>query len=130
MAHKVRAETYNLMLAKAKRGMKFEKEKNNTWVLRPANEISVGSKLEKEGQTAVQLLKDVAEKHKGTPWGLLAERELRNPIGWKWTEDYTDLDPPPPRNNNPPPNNNPPMPRDDQARMLAPPPPKRPVPKL
>lgn len=130
MSHKVRAETYNLMLAKAKRGMKFEKEKNNTWVLRPANEISVGSKLEKEGQTAVQLLKDVAEKHKGTPWGLLAERELRNPIGWKWTEEYTDLNPPPPRNNNPPPNNNPPMPRDDQARMLAPPPPKRPVPKL
>ncbi|MFO0939192.1 MAG: vWA domain-containing protein [Pirellulales bacterium] len=130
LAHKVRAESYNLMLAKAKRGLKFEKEKNNTWVLRPSNEISVGSKLEKEGQYAVNLLKEVAQKHKGTPWGLLAEIELRNPIGWKWTEDYTDLNPPPPRRNNPPPNNPPPMPRDDQARMLAPPPPKRPVPKL
>ncbi len=131
LAHKVRAESYNLMLAKAKRGLKFEKEKNNTWVLRPANEISVGSKLEKEGQYAMSLLKEVAQKHKGTPWGLLAEIELRNPIGWKWIEEYTDLNPPPrPRNNPPPVNNAMPMPRDDQARMLAPPPPKRPIPKL
>jgi hypothetical protein len=37
LAQKVRTETYNAMLAKAKLGMKFEDEKNNTWVLEPAN---------------------------------------------------------------------------------------------
>ncbi len=130
LAHKVRAEGYNLMLAKAKRGMKFEDPKNNTWILRADNEISVGSKLEKEGKIAVELLTEVADRHKGTPWGLLASRELANPVGWKWVEEFTDFNPPPRpgANNN---NNNPPPPaQNDQKRMLAPPPPKRPIPKL
>ncbi|MEZ6134952.1 MAG: hypothetical protein R3C53_08595 [Pirellulaceae bacterium] len=118
LAHKVRTETYNLMLAKAKRGMNFDKEKNNTWVLKPDAEISVGSRLEKEGQRALELLNEVADKHQGTPWGLLAARELRNPIGWKWIEEYTDLNPPPQRNNTPNNNPTPPPPHDDQARML------------
>jgi hypothetical protein len=131
LAHKVRTETYNLMLAKLKRGMNFEKEKNNTWVLKPSAEISIGSRLEQEGARAVELLTQVAEKHKDTPWGLLAATELRNPVGWKWVEEYTDLNPPPARNNAPANNNPTPRPpQDDQARMLKPPPPKRPVPKL
>ncbi len=33
LAQKVRTETYNAMLAKAKRGMPFKDKKNNTWVL-------------------------------------------------------------------------------------------------
>lgn len=49
LAHKVRTEGYNAMLAKAKRGMNFEKPASNTWVLNPDAEISVGSRLEKEG---------------------------------------------------------------------------------
>lgn len=131
LAHKVRAEGYNAMLAKAKRGLKLENEKSNTWELKPDTEISVGSKLEKEGAMAVELLTKVAEQHKGTPWGLLASRELQVPVGWKWVEDFTDLNPPP-RNNNPAPNNNnvPAPGKDDEAKMLKPPPPKRPIPKL
>lgn len=130
LTHKVRAEAYNAMLAKAKRGMNFEDEKNNTWVLKPSEEITVGSKLSKEGQHGVDLLRRVAEEHRGTPWGLLASRELQRPVGWEWVEEYTDLNPPP-QNNRPNNNNNPPpMPRDDQAQMLQKPPPKRPVPKL
>ena len=131
LAHKVRAEGYNAMLAKAKRGMVFNDPKNNTWQLTPDNEISVGSKLEKEGAEAVKLLTEVADHHKGTPWGLLANRELKNPIGWKWVEEYTDLNPPARMNNQPAANNNVVTPaQDDKARMLKPPPPKRPIPKL
>ena len=128
LAHKVRAEGYNAMLAKAKRGMNFEKPESNTWVLQPDAEISVGSRLEKEGAQAVELLESVAKQHQGTPWGLLAKKELDNPIGWKWVEDTTDLNPP--AANNRPNNNNVTLPRDDQARMLKPPPPRRPLPKL
>ena len=111
--------------------MPFEDSKNNTWILVPDSAISVGSKLEKEGATAVKLLKEVAERHRGTPWGLLASRELQNPVGWKWVEEFTDLNPPPrqmARNNvaNPTPT----AAQDDKARMLKPPPPKRPLPKL
>lgn len=130
LAHQVRAEAYNAMLAKAKRGMSFKNEKNNTWELKPANKISVGSRLEKDGMRAVELLKNVAEQHKGTPWGLLATREMRRPVGWVWAESYTNLNPPA-RNNRPNNNNNTPRPgRDDQANMLKKPAPKRPIPKL
>lgn len=131
LAHKVRTEGYNAMLAKAKRGMKFEKEKSNTWVLTPDAEISVGSKAEKEAQQARDMLETVVKNHPRTPWALLASRELKQPLGWKWVEEYTDLTPPAAMRNNPNNNNNiPPPPQDDQAAMLAKPPPKRPVPKL
>lgn len=131
LAHKVRTEGYNAMLAKAKRGMKFEKEKSNTWVLTPDAEISVGSKAEKEAQQARDMLESVVKNHPRTPWALLASRELKQPLGWKWVEEYTDLTPPAAMRNNPNNNNNiPPPPQDDQAAMLAKPPPKRPVPKL
>ncbi|MEM7477221.1 MAG: vWA domain-containing protein [Planctomycetota bacterium] len=132
LVNKVRAETYNLMLAKAKRGMKFEKEKSNTWRLEPSEEVSVGSKVAKDGKLGTELLQQVAKDHAGTPWGLLASRELQKPVGWKWVEDFTDLSPPARNmggnNNN---NDNPPPPgRDEQARMLKKPPPKRKIPKL
>ncbi len=128
LAQKVRTETYNAMLAKAKRGMPFEQEKNNTWVLEPSDEISVGSKWQREAETATELLKTVAADHDGTPWGLLAMRELKVPIGWKWKEEFTDLDPP--ARNRPGNNNNPPRPAaNDKKRMLKKAP-QRPVPKL
>ena len=130
LAQKVRTETYNAMLAKAKRGMSFKDQKNNTWLLAPSEEISVGSKWKNEAETATELLQAVANEHKGTPWALLAKQELSVPIGWKWEESFTDLAPPAarnPGNNN---NNNVPRPaQDDKARMLKKVP-KRPVPKL
>ncbi len=127
LAQKVRTETYNAMLAKAKRGMKFEKEKNNTWILQPSDEISVGSKWQREAETAKMLLESVVKDHDGTPWSLLAKQELEVPLGWTWVEDFTDMSPRPnrPGNNN----NNPPPPSDDKKRMLNKAP-KRPVPKL
>lgn len=61
-------------------------------------------------------LQRVVDDHPGTPWAMLAERELAVPLGWKWRESYTDLSP---RRNggggggNPPPN-------DDELNMLGP----------
>jgi hypothetical protein len=118
LAHKVRAETYNAILAKAKLGMPFKDEKNNTWVLAADEEISVGSKLEREADEAKKLLVSVVENHPGTPWAVLAAEELKIPIGWKWTEEFTDLAPPSEGggngNNNPPP-----PPQDDRVRMIG-----------
>jgi hypothetical protein len=132
LAAKIRAESYNAMLAKAKRGMTFSKPESNTWNLRPSDKVTVDSKLEKEAKLAKELLQSVVEKHSGTPWGILAGRELDNPISWEWVESTTDLNPPA-RNNNrnpPPPPNTPPMPEDDKAKMLKPPPPKRAIKKV
>ena len=130
MAASVRAEGYNAMLALAKRGLNFSNEKNNTWLLRHDDEVSTGSQLAKAAKEAEGYLQRVVDEHPGTPWALLASRELKTPLGWKWTEEFTDLSPPPNRtvaNNN---NNRPRPASDDQKKMLKKPPPKRPVPKL
>jgi len=110
IAAKLRAETYNGMLALVKTQKKFspaegDKPQNNTWVLRPANATETGSQHRKLLDKATMYLERVVDKHPGTPWAMLAERELATPIGWEWAEDYTE--PPQPRemqqNNN---NNN------------------------
>ncbi len=107
LAAKIRAESYNAMLAQAKTKLKFKDEKNNTWILRPADQISTGSQAEKLAARAKSYLQRVVDEHADTPWGLLASRELQTPIGWQWTETFTQPPQPPPRrpasNNN---NNN------------------------
>ncbi|TWT94259.1 hypothetical protein Pla100_38690 [Neorhodopirellula pilleata] len=127
LAQKVRTETYNAVLAEAKRGMPFKEKKSNTWVLEPSDEITVGSKWQREADKAREFLDGVVQQHPGTPWALLAKRELEVPIGWKWTETFTDLNPP--QNGNGGGNNNNNVPKDDQKRMLDRAP-KRPIPKL
>ena len=126
LAVKVRTESYNAMLAKAKRGLRFEDEKNNTWVLDPADEISVGSQLESNAEKARELLERVVKDHPGTPWALLASRELEQPLGWKWTETFTDLAP----RRAPNAGGNAPAPSDDVGRTVPRRAELRPVPKL
>lgn len=89
LAVQVRAEGYNLMLAAAKRGMEFDNPRNDTWVIRPADEISTGSVLAKRAKKATEYLTRVTREHGGTPWALLASRELATPLGWRWDERYT-----------------------------------------
>ncbi len=126
MAVKVRTEAYNAMLAQAKTGLKFKNEKNNTWVLKPANNITVGSQLEKMANKARAYLEGVVKDHDGTPWAMLAKRELENPVGWEWTEEFTDTTP----RREGMGNGNAPAPANDAAMMLKKGPPTRPVPKL
>ncbi|MCP4777875.1 MAG: VWA domain-containing protein, partial [Planctomycetaceae bacterium] len=132
IAAKVRASSYNAMLALIKTKLKFDPPKdkktpqNNTWVLVPADIVETGSQDTKLLQKANNYLNRVIEEHPGTPWALLAQRELETPIGWKWEQDYTA--PPQPREAGP--NNNNAEPRIPQPRMNAVPKTKRPPPKL
>ena len=129
LAVKVRAESYNAMLAMAKTNLRFENEKNNTWRLVPAADVTTGSQAESLAGKAKLYLARVVEKHPGTPWALLAKKELASPIGWKWQESFTPPPQPPPEmqaNNN----NVVRPPQAEQAQMLPPPKPKRPAPKL
>ncbi len=125
MAAKSRTEAYNAMLAAAKRGLKFKDEKNNTWIIEPADEISVGSQLEKTGAKAREYLQRVVTDHPDTPWAYLAQKELDNPIGWRWNEEFTPPPPPPGAGAG----NGNPAPANDALRMLDRKP-KRGVPKL
>ncbi|MEQ8849780.1 vWA domain-containing protein [Botrimarina sp.] len=91
LATKVRAEGYNTMLALAKQGMEFTSERKDTWVLAPSDEILTGSRAEAEAGEARAYLERVAAEHKGTPWALLAERELDRPLGWEWRDEFRNL---------------------------------------
>ena len=91
LAIKVRTEAYNAMLAKARQGMKFKNPHNDTWELEAADEITVGSVLEKQARQAKEYLMRVAREHKGTPWGLMAQNELDEKFGWRWRETFTNV---------------------------------------
>lgn len=93
LASLVRVQAYNARLAEAKRGMPFKDGDSNTWVLVPSDDISVDSRLAGMAAKAKEYLQGVINYHPGTPWELLAKRELELPLGWNWTEEYTDLAP-------------------------------------
>ena len=106
MAMKVRTAAYNRMLAQAKGGMLFKREDSDTWELVPDEDISqVGSQLEKLAEQAVVYLERVVREHPGTPWAMVAQEELRIPLGYVWRETRTGVNDPPPGagngNNNP-----------------------------
>jgi hypothetical protein len=124
LAAKVRTDAYNQMLAQAKLGMKFQDEKSDTWQLEPSDEVTVGSQTEKLAKQASELLERVVHDHAGTPWAQLAATELRTPLGYRWTEQFTGVNTPQMADagNN---NNVPAPPTDDQKRKLGPPKPKR-----
>ena len=95
LSAKIRAETYNMMLAMVKTSMKFEPSKdkdtpkNNTWLLRPADTVTTGSRSEKLANKAKTYLQRVVDRHPETPWAMIAQRELDIPIGWQWQQTYT-----------------------------------------
>lgn len=94
IAARVRAASYNQMLAIAKTKLKFDPPKNeqtpqnNTWVLKPADSIETGSQQAKLAAKAKNYLQRVVDSHPNTPWSMLAKRELQTPIGWKWNQTY------------------------------------------
>jgi hypothetical protein len=86
----------------------------------------VGSALQKVADRAKMYLERVVKDHEGTPWAMLAAAELKDPLGWKWEESFTDTSP----RREGAGNGNAPAPANDQKMMLQKPPAKRPPPKL
>lgn len=110
---RVRAHGFNSVLAEMKTNPKsFQNSRNNHWVIEPAEEISSGVQLKKMGAKGTELLQKVVREHPGTPWELIAQRELSRPLGWKWQETYIEIPKPPDPGNAPPrPPQKPPAPR-------------------
>jgi hypothetical protein len=128
LAIKVRTDSYNIMLAQAKAGMKFKDPKNDTWKLTPDDDISeVGSQTEKLAKQARGFLKRAVDEHPGTPWAQMAAAELRNPLGYRWEESHTGVNAARKEGGGGGGGNNP---GDDTRRKIAPPKPKRPLKNL
>jgi hypothetical protein len=100
LAMKLRCYEYNAACARMQKDpLKFTSPKSNAWRLAPTDQLSSGgTKAEAVAAEAKALLKRVVTDHPGTPWALLAQRELKDPFGFKWVE--TTAPPNAKRNNN------------------------------
>ncbi len=97
LAMKVRCYEYNWACARLKKDPpKFSNPKYNAWRLVPDEAIQYSEKAEAASREAHALLDRVIREHPMTPWALLAQRELKDPFGFKWVETYV---PPRLRNN-------------------------------
>ena len=89
LAMRVRAYGYNVVLAQMKSQPKtFEKKDSNLWRLTPDRDITAGGAVKRLHKKSLQYLNRVVDDHAGTPWALLAERELSAPMGWGWVEGH------------------------------------------
>ncbi|MDG3007778.1 vWA domain-containing protein [Paludisphaera mucosa] len=100
LAMKVRCVEYNWACALlVKDPPRFQDPKSNAWRLVPDAEIRFSEKAALAAKEAEALLRKVVADHPETPWALLAERELKNPLGFRWVEAY--VPPPRPRDDDP-----------------------------
>jgi hypothetical protein len=98
LAMKVRCYEYNWACARMKKDPpKFTKPRSNAWRLVPDTEIQYSKNAAAAAREAEALLRRVVQDHPATPWALLAQRELKDPLGFKWAETYV---PPIRRNDN------------------------------
>ncbi len=89
LAMKVRCYEYNYACARMKKDPpKFSSPKFNAWQLVPDDKIHYSEKAVVAAKDAQALLHRVIEDHPTTPWALLAEREVKDPLGFKWVETY------------------------------------------
>jgi hypothetical protein len=125
LANKVRCNEYNWATAqmkvtpKAPEGKTEDNKPNNAWRLVPDEKISFGmkdqpdkaeaktnvkksdpkatAKAKEDAEKATEYLQRVVKEHSGTPWALMAARELEIPMGFRWESMY--IEPPQPNSN-------------------------------
>jgi len=125
LSTKCRIESYNVILAEAKTGLKKKDPKSNIWLLLPSSDFILNnSVLKKSYESSQRYLRFVVDNYPNTPWALIAQAELDTPMGYKWTEEY---EPPPKMGNGGGGNNNP---SDDKAKPKLIPKPQRKVDKI
>ena len=93
LATKARLDCWNEVLAAAKEGLKAEDPKTNIWAIEPSTDLKrLNSRTKQVAERAIKTLRDVVDRHPGTPWAAVASAELAVPVAYKWREMY---EPPP-----------------------------------
>ncbi len=93
LALRARYYGYNNMLAAMRTSPKpFVQPDTNEWVLRPSDQVDALD-VKKIAEKAEKYLQRVIDEHSGTPWALLAEREIRMNMGWSWVESARPVPP-------------------------------------
>jgi hypothetical protein len=87
LAMKVRCNEYNWACARMKKDApRFRDSKSNAWRLVPDPEVRYNDHAAAAAAEARSLLERVVSDHPATPWALLAQRELRDALGFRWVE--------------------------------------------
>ena len=133
LAQKVRCMEYNFALAAMKTNLSNSDvaTKSNRWRIRPDSRVNYAANYRRIASLSEELLKRVVSEAPGTPWAVLAQRELKDGFGIRIEERF--VPPPPP----PKPGTNKPAPKKkrvlfaQEAKKKTPtkpaPPPKPPV---
>lgn len=96
LAQRLRCYEYNSALAQLKLlGAQDIATKSNHWIFRPDPNINYAAGMKKTKDLAETLLKRCINEAPGTPWAILAARELQYPFGIKVIEQYEKPLPPP-----------------------------------
>ena len=100
LAQKIRAFEYNSALAQLKTGYAEAdiQTKVNHFLFRPSRELTYAPSLRKQVGVAEAHLQRVISEAPGTPWAVMAARELRDGFGIKLIERFILPAPPAPKN--------------------------------
>jgi hypothetical protein len=104
LAQKVRAVEYNTALAELKTKYTEADVQNrvNHVILRPDRQVHYAVTLAKHARTAEEHLQRVIAEAPGTPWAILAGRELKDGFGIRVVERFVPPPPPPSQSANQP----------------------------
>ena len=102
LAQKIRAFEYNSALAQLKTGYAEADIQNkvNHFIFRPSKELTYAPSLKKQVGIAEAHLQRVLDEAPGTPWAVMASRELRDGFGIKLIERFIPPAPPVTKNEN------------------------------
>lgn len=128
LAQKVRAMEYNSALAYLKGNYTDGDIANrvNRVTLRPDRNVNHAGGMQKVARKAEEHLQRVVQDAPGTPWAVLASRELQDGFGIRVVEQFVPPPPPPPAGTPTPPR---PRPRFLPEPQTPSPPPRPPVPQ-
>ena len=96
LAQQVRCLEYNYACAWLKGNLTEQdiNTKSNRWIFKPSEKINYATSMKKNAKLASKLLTQVIEEAPGTPWAVLAARELKHPFGMMVEHRF--IPPPPP----------------------------------
>lgn len=97
LAQKVRSMEYNFAFAAMKTNLSNSDvaTKSNHWIVRPDSKINYAGNFRRVAEKSRTLLELVVDEAPGTPWAVLAQRELKDGFGIKIEQRF--IPPPPPR---------------------------------
>jgi len=96
LAHKVRCYEYNFACAHLKNTLstKDVETKVNHFIFRPDKQLNFAPQAKRSFNRSREYLQRILDEAPGTPWALLAAREMKDPLGMRVIQRF--IPPPPP----------------------------------